>query len=34
MYNRLSQHLYVTKTVTAEKFDFHKNSNIVQQFIY
>jgi len=34
MYNRLSQHLYVTNTVTAEKFDVQKNSNTVQQFIY
>jgi len=34
MYNRLSQHLYVTKTVTPQKFDFQKNSNTVQQFIY
>jgi hypothetical protein len=34
MYNRLSQHLYVTKTVTPQKFDFQKNSNNVQQFIY
>lgn len=34
MYNRLSQHLYVTKTMTPKKFDFQKNSNIAQQFIY
>jgi len=33
MYNRLSPLLYVAKTVTAEKFDFQKNSNTVQQFI-
>jgi len=34
MYNGLSQHLYVTKTVTPEIFDFQKNHNTVQQFIY
>jgi len=34
MYNRLSQHLYVMKTVTPKKFNFQKNSNTAQQFMY
>jgi hypothetical protein len=27
VYNRLSQHLYVNKIITPEKFGFRKNSN-------
>jgi hypothetical protein len=34
MHNSLSQHLYVKKTVTPQKFNFQKNCNTVQQFIY